>query len=254
MCERRVVKIGSLRVPVSLGGAGRGDLFFIPGLGVPPDCYAPGLRRLRERLTVAVPDLSFGSHRTLIRDVDGYVEALREIARRTLPDAVWCGHSFGGLMALVGPRPGLALAPTVPSEAGWPGTVGRALRLQAREHLGSGGPRGRRWARRIMVEYVSAAVLRPGVILPVISDLVDRKPIDLPPVAKPARVVLGRSDVLYRSDEVRRYLDAVDADHVEVEEVDDGHDWPVTRPGLMVRRVTAGVERLSGALRDGRSP
>lgn len=254
MCERREIELGEARVPVSIGGGGEGELFFVPGLGVPPDCYAEGLRRLRRQLRVAVPDLSFGTHTDLFRTVGEYLRALRKIARGTLPDAPWCGHSFGGLMALVGPRPGLALAPTVPTGASWPRTIGRALHLQAREHLGTAGARGRSWARRIMVEYVSAAGLRPRVILPVITDLLDADHRALSPSPAPSLVVLGRRDVLYRPVETRAYLDAVGGDHVVVEEVDDGHDWPVTRPGLMARRVLSGLERLSEAFRDGRTP
>ncbi len=102
-----------LHVPVEIWGSGPEALVFLPGLGVHPSYYGDGIARLAERSRVVLPDLSFKTHGSLFQDVAAYAEFVEELAERYAPEAPRVGHSFGGMVAMLGTRPAIACAPSV---------------------------------------------------------------------------------------------------------------------------------------------
>ena len=231
-------------MPVEIRGSSAETLVFLPGLGVPPDHYADGLCPLVERFTVIVPDLSFRRGRSLPASTTDYLDLLTAMTDDLAPDAVWAGHSFGALLALLSRRPAIACAPSVPVEAGVPRMFGRAVHQQAREYAGLEGWRGLRFAASIAVDYVGTAALRPGALFPVLQSL-RVPPETFPPRSPRAVVYLSDRDELYREREYRRYFDGA---HEEIEEVrvPDCHDWPVLRPDLLATRLEKAFDRLRG--------
>lgn len=233
-----------LHVPVEIWGSGPEALVFLPGLGVHPSYYGDGIARLAERSRVVLPDLSFKTHGSLFQDVAAYAEFAEELADRYAPEAPRVGHSFGGLVAMLGNRPAIACAPSVPVKRRWITVVGRAVRLQLEEYTGGEGWPGARFAARIMVDYVSAAIRKPRVLFPTVTDTLAGVKSGLHPVCPRAHVILSRADALYRTEEYQLYLDHLPDDRLTVTTLDAGHDWPVTRPELLARMVMEAARLL----------
>lgn len=248
-CSRRAASIplrvsridrlacGQLEFDVYRWGSGPPGLLFLPGMGVHPRHYAPGLERLARHFSVVSPDLSFRSNSTLPVDWAGYLACVEAVAARFAPDAPRAGHSLGGLLALQGDRPAIALSPLIPVPLGWLRQTWRAVRLQLREYAGLEGARGVRWALAMLVEYVTMAITAPEKLFPTIgcthSELTD----DFRPRAPSARLVLGLHDLLYYEDEYGRYVERAGLDGDSVRWLPHGHDWPVTRPSLLESEV-----------------
>lgn len=218
-------------------GDGPPGLLFLPGMGVHPRHYAPGLERLARHFAVVSPDLSFRSNSSLPVDWAGYVACVEAVAARFAPDAPRAGHSLGGLLALQGDRPAVALSPLIPVPLGWLRQTWRAVRLQLHEYAGFEGSRGVRWALAMLIEYVGMALTAPEKLFPAIgcthSELTD----EFRPRAPSARLVLGRRDPLYYQAEYGRYLERTGLDSDSVRWLPHGHDWPVTRPMLLESEV-----------------
>jgi len=230
-------------VPVEVWGSGGDTLVFLPGLGCHPVYYRRGFEVLAERFRIVVPDLSFRSHRELPETVHAYLQLVTRIASDLAPAATWCGHSFGALVALLSDRPAIACAPSVPVALPLSRMFGRAVWLQLREWVGLEGWLGVRYAGNIMVDYVGTSVVRPRAIFPAIADL--RRPETAFPIATARAVVyLCARDELYRRSESRAYLDVSRHVGIEIRGLDDGHDWPITRPERFVDRVSEAHARL----------
>jgi len=223
-------------------------LLFLPGYGVHPSYYEEGIRRLARHFTVVCPDLSFRSGVPLPERIVRYRSLLEEVAERYAPGAPRAGHSFGGLMALLGPDPAVALSPMIPIPRGWPTKVARALLLQLREYAGLDGWRGVVWATRIAGDYLRTAVRRPRSIFPAVSETLGDVIETFLPVAPRAVMILAKHDLLYLPAEYDRYLARAAADRIHVRSVPRGHDWPVTHPALLESEL---VEALGGGLRAG---
>lgn len=237
-----------LEVPVETWGSSSETLVFLPGLGCRPLYYRPGLAGLAERFRVIVPDLSFRTHRTLPESPEDYLALVTSLADELAPDAVWAGHSFGALVALLREGPAIACAPSVPAPISTVRYFGRAVWLQAREYVGLEGWLGVRYAPQIMVDYVSTAALRPGTLFPSVASI--RGDAGLwPPVCRSGVVYLCERDEMYRASEYDAYFDGSAAPGLEIERLDDAHDWPITRPERFVRRMTEAYDRLRPALR-----
>lgn len=235
-----------LEVPVETWGSAADTLVFLPGLGCHPRYYRAGFERLARRFRVVVPDLSFPTHSSLPEEPERYLELLGRVLDDIAPDAVWAGHSFGALVALLRPGPAIACAPSVPVEVPFARTFARAVWLQIREYVGLEGPIGVRYAGRIMVDYVSAALLRPRSLFPAVRSL-KRPATDLPLRARRAVVYLCARDEMYRASEYGCYFERCGHGGVTVLEVEDGHDWPITRPGRFAERIESAWERLAAA-------
>jgi len=233
-----------LRVPVEIWGSGPEALVFLPGLGVHPSYYREGIARLAEGSRVVLPDLSFKTHRSLFQDVATYAAFAEQLAGRYAPEAPRVGHSFGGMVAMLGNRPAIACAPSVPVKQRWITVVGRAIRLQLQEYTGGEGWPGARFASRILGDYLAAAIRKPRVLFPTVSDILTGVKSGLQPVCPRACVILSRDDALYRTDEYRIYFDHIPDDRLTVTTLDAGHDWPVTRPELLERMVVESAQRL----------
>ncbi len=236
-------------MPVETRGAAERTLVFLPGLGVHPRYYRRGLDRLARSLTVMVPDLSFRSHRRLPATVEDYLDAVSTLEPRVPADAVWSGHSFGGLLAMLRPGPAIACAPSIPSRTPFPTVVARAAWLQLREYTGREGPHGMAYAGRILLDYLRAAILRPRSLFPVVAAL-HRSPEGFPVVATPCRVFLCERDEMYSRREYAGWLDRQRGAGIEVEYVRDGHDWPITRPRRFEERMTRAFEELTDVTAD----
>jgi len=233
-------------VPVETWGSSKKTLVFVPGLGCHPRYYGRGLERLSRDFRIVVPDLSFATHTRLPAEPSEYLALLGDIADDLAPDAVWCGHSFGALVALLRPGAAIACAPSVPVELPLWRTVARAVWLQAREYLGLEGRIGVTYAGRIMVDYVSTAVTRPGALFPAVRAL-KRPSGELPLESRHAVVYLCARDEMYRTAEYDRYFTACGHAGVTIEELPDGHDWPITRPERFAERMRLAWERVTGA-------
>lgn len=244
--DRRTLEGRAVGVEIHEGPAE--PLLFLPGYGVHPSYYAEGLRRLARHFTVICPDLSFRSGITLPERIVRYRSLLEEVALRYAPGAPRAGHSFGGLMALLGPDPAVALSPMIPIARGWPTKVTRALLLQLREYAGLDGWRGIVWASRIAGDYVRTAVRRPRSIFPAVSETLGGVLEAFLPVAPRAVVVLAKHDLLYLPAEYDRYLACAGTDRIHVRRVPRGHDWPVTHPALLEAEV---VRAVGGGIRAG---
>lgn len=231
-------------VPVETWGSAADTLVFLPGLGCHPRYYRPGLERLSDRFRIVVPDLSFPTHSRLPPGAAGYLALVEDLARDLAPGAVWSGHSFGALLALLRPGPAIACAPSIPAEIPLWRTVSRALRLQLREYAGLEGRRGPGYAGRIMLDYVSTAVGRPRSLFPAVRSL-ERAPAELPIRAGRAVVYLCARDEMYRPSEYERYFGLHGHGGVTIEELEDGHDWPILRPARFAERLACAWERVT---------
>lgn len=219
-------------------------LVFLPGFGVHPNYYRAGLRRLARHFTIVVPDLSFRTHQTLPVRILRYRSLIEEVAQRYAPGAPRAGHSFGGLMALLGSSPAVALSPMIPIPRGWPTKVARALLLQLREYAGLDGWRGVVWAAGIAADYVRTAARRPQSLFPAVSETLGDVLEAFLPVAPRAVMVLAERDLLYLPAEYERYLARAADDRIDVRRIPRGHDWPVTHPALFeAELVRALVDR-----------
>ncbi len=240
------VQVDDMDLSVELRGRSSEPLLFLPGMGVHPRHYAPGLDRLARHFTVVTPDLSFGSNRSLPLDYSGYLTCVDAVADRLAPGAPRVGHSLGGLLALQGDTPGVALSPLLPLPLSWVGQVWRAVRLQLREIAGIEGARGVRWALAILAEYVGMALTAPEKLFPALACTHSEFGDAFRPSAPSIRLVLGRFDQLYRRWEYGRFGEDAGLDANEVRWLPHGHDWPITRPAVMEAEVLS-------ALRDGNS-
>jgi len=236
-----------IQVPVEIHEGPDRPLLYLPGFGVHPRNYRAGVRRLAQHFTVFMPDLSFRTHRDLPESVATYRQFAEDFALRYAPDAPRTGHSFGGLLALLGDRPAVALAPMIPILAGWPRKVGRAALLQAREYVGLEGARGVGWAFHIFGEYVRTAALRPRCLFSAVSETLGRIPDEFLPTAPRSVVVLARKDRLYLQREYDAYLSRADPERVETRYVSRGHDWPITHPALVERELLAALDGSQGS-------
>lgn len=234
-------------VPVEVRGRSSESLLFLPGMGVHPRHYAPGLDRLARHFTVVTPDLSFGSNRSLPPDYAGYLACVETVADRLAPGAPRVGHSLGGLLALQGDTPAVALSPLLPLPLGWVGQIWRAVRLQLREIAGIEGARGVRWALAMLAEYAGMALTAPEKLFPALACTHSEFRETFRPSAPSIRLVLGHFDHLYRRSEYGRFVEDAGLDASAVRWLPHGHDWPVTRPAVMETEVLS-------ALRDGSSP
>ena len=237
-------------MPVEVWGTSGRSLVFLPGLGVHPKYYRNAFERVSRDLRIVVPDLSFWTHRRLPGDPLAYLAVARGVAEKLAPDAVWAGHSFGGLLALMSDRPAIACAPSVPAPVGFPRMLGRAVRQQLREYVCLEGWSGFTYAPRIMVDYVRAGFLRPRSLYPGVRSL--NAAATSFAIRSPRGVVyLSSPDEMYRAREYEAYLDA-NADAVrrnpstiDVRPVPNCHDWPITEPAVLARRLREDVERLA---------
>lgn len=232
-----------IRVPVEIWGAGSRSLVFLPGMGVYPGYYREGLARLSRDLCVYVPDLSFRTHRSLLPDIASYVTFSEAFASRYAPDAPRAGHSFGGMVAMLGTAPAIACSPSVPVAIGWPRMFGRAVALQVAEYLGSEGIAGVRWAWRIMLDYVKTAARSPRALFPAVSSTM-RGTHGIRPSAPHSLILLSRRDWLYSSSEYERFLECFDPNSATVRRLRAGHDWPVTQPDLLHTEILGAIEFL----------
>jgi len=241
------VQVDDMDVPVEVRGRSSEPLLFLSGMGVHPRHYAPGLERLARHFTVVAPDLSFGSNRSLPLDYTGYLACVDRVADRLAPGAPRVGHSLGGLLALQGDTPAVALSPLLPLPLGWVGQIWRAVRLQLREIAGIEGARGARWALAMLAEYVGMALTAPEKLFPALACTHSEFGEAFRPSAPSIRLVLGHFDHLYRRSEYGRFVEAAGLDAAAVRWLPHGHDWPVTRPAVMEAEV------LSALRGDGRS-
>lgn len=230
-------------VPVETWGSAADTLVFLPGLGCHPRYYRRGLERLSDRFRVVVPDLSFPTHARLPSEPEEYVALAGELVDGLAPGAVWSGHSFGALLALLRPGPAIACAPSIPAEVPLWRSFARAVWLQLREYAGVGGRWGPGYAGRIMTDYVSTAVARPHALFPALRALA-RPPAALPIRTGRAVVYLCARDELYRSSEYGRYFEVCGHAGVRIEMLEDGHDWPILRPERFAERLASAWERL----------
>ncbi|MFQ5888475.1 MAG: alpha/beta fold hydrolase [Gemmatimonadota bacterium] len=241
MLRQAELPFDGLRIPIEVWGEADRPLIFLPGLGAHPIYYREGLRRLARHLTVFIPDLSFRTHGRLPEGVAGYRALAEELAARYAPEAPRAGHSFGGFLALLGTRPAIALAPTVPIPAGWTAQVTRAAALQLREYLGLEGRRAIGWAWGIMCDYVGTALSRPRCLFPAVTEILRTTAERYPPTAPSGLVLLATHDHLYRRRESDAYLAILPAGAFSVRTVDHGHDWPVSHPELLERELLAAL-------------
>lgn len=242
--QRETFSFDGLRVPVEIRGSASETLVFLPGLGTHPRYYRQGLDRLARDFRVVMPDLSFRTHRTLPQNVSTYLALVEAVAGEYAPGAAWCGHSFGGLLALLSSRPAIACAPSVPIRVPFVVILGRAIRLQLTEYTGSEGRAGIGYAWRIMLDYVRAGIITPRALYPVVGDTIRGFHDSFLPAPECAVVYLSRSDSLYRPEEYVGYLERLRTGRVRVEHLGVGHDWPVTQPDLVHRLVREAYAEL----------
>lgn len=231
----------TMRIPVEIRGCASDPLLFLPGMGVHPRHYRAGLERLARHYTVIAPDLSFGSHVELPSEYAGYLACVDTVAAHFAPDAPRVGHSLGGLLALQGDRPAVALSPLIPLPLGWWHQFWRAVRLQLREYAGTEGLGGIRWALSMLANYASMVLTAPEKLFPALSCTHSRMTADFHPRAPSARLVLGRFDQLYRNIEYGQFVRRAGLPPNAVRWLPHGHDWPVTRPDLMEAEVVAAL-------------
>jgi len=232
-----------LEAPVETWGSGGPTLVFLPGLGVDPREYGRGFELLAGEFQVIVPNLSFRGGRTLPRSINGYLSFVTALADDVAPDAIWAGHSFGALLAMLGSSPAIACAPSVPAEVALPRMFARAIRMQVREYLGFEGRTAIAYAARTMIEYVSTAALRPRSLFSITGAL-NSPPHERSPRCPNAVVYLSKRDELYRREEYSAYFGAALTSRFQLVEVTEGHDWPITHPERMAERIREAVSIL----------
>ena len=242
------VPFDGMQVPVEIYAGPARPLLFLPGFGVHPLNYRAGVERLARHFTVFMPDLSFRTHAELPLQVARYLAFVDLLSELYAPQAPSTGHSFGGLLAMLGPRRAVALAPMIPIESGWPTKISRAILLQLREYAGLDGRRGVSWAFHICGEYVRTAALRPRSLFPSVTELLGGIHEEFLPTAPHSTLILARRDRLYLQSEYDAYLALSDSSRIETRYVSRGHDWPVTHPELVEREVldALGVEGSAG--------
>jgi len=216
---------------------------FLPGLGVDPREYRGGFNLLADDFRIVVPNLSFRGARALPQSIEDYLAFVTGLAEDLAPDAIWAGHSFGALLALLGPAPAIACAPSVPAEVALPRMFARAIRLQLREYLGFAGRAAIAYAARTTIEYLSTAALRPRSLFSITGAL-NAAPRERSPRCPDAVVYLSKRDELYRPEEYDAYFGAALSCRLQLIEVMDGHDWPITRPARVAERVHEAVSSL----------
>ncbi len=244
--QREIFTFDGLRVPVEIRGSASEALVFLPGLGAHPRYYRTGLHGLSRDLTVITPDLSFRTHRTLPDRVSTYLALTEALAREYAPEAPWSGHSFGGLLALLSPRPAIACAPCVPIRTSLLVMFGRAVRLQLSEYAGSEGLAGARYAGKILLDYALTVLRAPRALFPIVNDTIRGFDDPFVPVSDRAVVYLSRSDSLYRPEEYVAYMDRFASGKARIEHLEVGHDWPINRPDLVQRLVMDAYSELRG--------
>lgn len=243
------------KVPVEIRGDGTDSLLFLPGMGVHPRHYSAGLERLAAHYRVVTPDLSFGSHRRLPAHVGEYLACTEAVAAEFAPDAPRAGHSLGGLLALMGDRPAVALSPLIPIDTNWALQIWRAVRLQIRELAGIEGARGVRWALAMLANYVNMALTAPEKMFPTLGATHTSEALAFPPSSPHARLVVGRFDHLYRNEEYERYVAAAGWGSDAIRWLPHGHDWPVTYPELMEIEVLGALRGdLESTVSSGTGP
>ena len=229
-------------MPVETWGSAGETLVFLPGLGCAPRDYRPGLEALSAELRIVVPDLSFRGLTPLPHVIDEYLTVVGAIASEMAPGAPWSGHSFGALLAMLHSGDAIALAPSIPADVSFPRTFGRALWKQTRQCVGFDGAGAIRFGWRIAADYVATAAIRPRSLFPILGDL-KRTPADLPPRSRRTIVYLCRRDELYRQREYELWLETAERS-LDVVEVPEGHDWPVTHPDAFAERILESVRTL----------
>ena len=234
-----------MQVPVEIYAGPDRPLLFLPGFGVHPLNYREGVERLARHFTVFMPDLSFRTHAELPLQVARYRAFVELLSDRYAPEAPQTGHSFGGLLALLGTRQAVALSPMIPISVGWPTKFRRAILLELREFVGFEGWRGVRWAFHISGEYIRTAALRPHCLFPSVSETLGQIREEFLPTAPHSTLILARRDRLYLQSEYDSYLALSDMARIKTRYVSRGHDWPVTHPELVEREVleALGIER-----------
>ncbi len=237
-----------LEVPVETWGSAGGTLVFLPGLGCPPAEYRPGIALAARTHRVVMLDLSFRSGHRLPRTVVDYYDLVADVCRQAAPGAAWCGHSFGAMLALMRPGPAIAFAPSVPARIAFIRTVGRAVKQQTREYLGFEGAAARTFAARILRDYLVTAIRRPRSLFPITNNL-RATPATYPLRSSDAVVYLSHRDDLYRTQEYEAYFAGAES-RLDIRRVPEGHDWPITHPGVFAERVHEAMVALGG----GRSP
>lgn len=237
--RHELFRFDGLQVPVEIHGDGR-PVIFIPGLGVHPGYYREGMTRLSRHFTVIVPDLSFRTHAALPGQVGRYRELLEALAERHAPHAFRAGHSYGGLLALLGSVPAIALSPLIPLTVGMGTKFGRAVRLQLREYLGFEGRRGAGWAWNILRDYLATAIRHPASLFPTVSETLHGIAHTFRPTAPRAHIVLAEFDRLYLPAEYETFLARSDRPAI-VRRVPRGHGWPVTHPELLESEILEAV-------------
>ena len=239
-------RFDGLQVPVEIHGRGE-PVIFLPGLGVHPGYYRDGMTRLGQHFTVLVPDLSFRTHADLPAQVDRYREFAEALAERHAPQAFRAGHSYGGLLALLGSVPAIALSPLIPLRVGLGRKFGRAVRLQLREYLGFEGRRGAGWAWNILRDYLGTADLHPTSLFPTVSETLHCIAHSFRPTAPRAHIILAEYDRLYLPAETETFVARSKKSAVVVRRVPRGHGWPVTHPELLETEVLEAVRATRAA-------
>ncbi|MFO7586493.1 MAG: alpha/beta hydrolase [Gemmatimonadota bacterium] len=247
MITRDGLRVDGQSVTVEVHDGPDEPLLFLPGYGVHPAYYREGVRRLVRHFTVVIPDLSFRTHELLPVRMVRYRAVLEEVAQRYAPGAPRAGHSFGGLMALLGSSPAVALSPMIPIAHGWPTKVARAVLLQLREYAGLDGWRGVVWAAGIAADYIRTAVRRPGSLFPAVSETLGDVLEAFLPVAPRVVMILADRDLLYLPAEYERYLARAATDRIDVRRIPRGHDWPVTHPALLEAELVRALADGTGA-------
>lgn len=240
------LQVGPFYIPVQIRGRASEPLLFLPGMGVHPGHYESGLDRLARHVTVITPDFSFRSNRTLPLDYEGYLACVDAVADRYASRAPRAGHSLGGLLALQGDTPAIALSPLIPLPVGWPGHLWRAVRLQLREYAGIEGARGVRWALAMLANYAGMVLTAPEKLFPALASLHSDRMEPFRLRAPSARLVLARYDHLYRAGEYVRFVERSGAPPEAIRWLPHGHDWPVTRPAMMESEVLAALREPMG--------
>jgi pimeloyl-[acyl-carrier protein] methyl ester esterase len=232
---------------VERGGTGR-DLVLLHGWGLHGGVWAPVAKDLASRFRVHAVDFPGHGHSAAIA-FRGLDETVDETAAVIPRDAIVCGWSFGGLVALRLARrhPGrvraLALVGTTPcfvARADWPHAMSAGTLASFAESLGRdlggtlktfialnalGGANGRGAMRGLAAEIAlrgepDASALERGLAVLRETDLRD----EAPGIAQPAAVIHGTRDALAPV-EAGRWL-AANLPRATLTEIADGAHLP----------------------------
>jgi len=232
-----------LDVPIQTWGSSSETLVFLTGLGVHPQHYWRGINLLTDRFRVVIPDLSFRSHQKLPRSPGDYLNLVTEVSQRYAPGAVWVGHSFGALLALLHDGPAIACSPTIPAPVALPWMIGRAAHQQLREYFGLEGWYGCRFAAMVLTDYLRAAVTHPSIVFPVLKSL-NQPSSTFQPRSHHAIVFQSIKDELHRPEEYATYF-KTNPTGVRIIPVPEHHDWPINCPQHLMERVNFAFDELS---------